>query len=180
MYRAPLQDIKFALDQVIGTEAEELVATYTVGSRSVKGIRASHARFAQMSFAERHVLRMQLANELDDYRDLAANHAANADERIAAIRQTATLQVEMAEWLGHSPLAQALQETYAHAMVAYTNQMMGKYLGTILPTNTPPALTTAVWPTQVDFNALPRIMKSVQDFKNIPVIEVTDLTRKNL
>lgn len=106
------------LAKVIGTEAEALVATYAVGSRSVNGIRASYARFAQMSFAERHVLRMQLANELDDYRDLAANHAANADERIAAIRQTATLQVEMAEWLGHSQLAQALQETYAHAMAA--------------------------------------------------------------
>ena len=55
-----------------------------------------------MSPSERDILLMQLANELDDYRDLAGNHAANADERIAVIRQCGQHQVEMAEWLGVS------------------------------------------------------------------------------
>jgi hypothetical protein len=71
-----------------------------------------------MSPSERDILLMQLANELDDYRDLAGNHAANADERIAVIRQCGQHQVEMAEWLGRPELAQALRETYADSIAA--------------------------------------------------------------
>jgi len=102
----------------IGAEAEALVAAYTVGSRSLTGLLASHARFNQMSQQERDILLMQLANELDDYRDFAGNHAANADERISVIRQCGQHQVEMAEWLGRPQLAQALRETYADAVAA--------------------------------------------------------------
>jgi (p)ppGpp synthase/HD superfamily hydrolase len=107
------------LRAAIGLEAEELVAAYTLSSRSLAGIRASYARFNQMSSAERDVLLMQLANELDDYRDLASNHAANADERIAVIRQCGSQQAEMAEWLGQPTLAQALRETYAESIAAF-------------------------------------------------------------
>jgi hypothetical protein len=38
-----------------------------------------------MSPVERDVLLIQLADELDDYRDLASNHAANADDRMVDI-----------------------------------------------------------------------------------------------
>jgi (p)ppGpp synthase/HD superfamily hydrolase len=107
------------LSATIGAEAEELVARYTVGSRSLTGIMASHARFQQMSPAERDILLIQLANELDDYRDLASNHAANADERIAVIRQCGPHQAEMAEWLGRPELAQALRETYGQSIAAF-------------------------------------------------------------
>jgi (p)ppGpp synthase/HD superfamily hydrolase len=106
------------LSAAIGAEAEALVAAYTVGSRSLTGILASHARFKEMSPSERDILLMQLANELDDYRDLAGNYAANAHERIAVIRQCGQHQVEMAEWLGHPELAQALRETYADSIAA--------------------------------------------------------------
>jgi (p)ppGpp synthase/HD superfamily hydrolase len=106
------------LQAAIGAEAEALVAAYTVGSRSLPGILASHARFNEMSPFERDILLMQLANELDDYRDCAGNHAANADERIAVIRQCGQHQVEMAEWLGRPELAQALRETYADSIAA--------------------------------------------------------------
>jgi (p)ppGpp synthase/HD superfamily hydrolase len=106
------------LSTAIGAEAEALVAAYTVGSRSLTGLLASHARFNEMSPLERDILLMQLANELDDYRDFAGNHAANADERIAAIRQCGQHQVEMAEWLGRPELAQALRETYADSIAA--------------------------------------------------------------
>ena len=101
------------LRAAIGAEAEELVAAYTAGSRSLTGISASYARFHQMSPVERDVLLIQLANELDDYRDLASNYTANAEERIAVIRQCGSQQAEMAEWLGRPELAQALRETYA-------------------------------------------------------------------
>jgi (p)ppGpp synthase/HD superfamily hydrolase len=106
------------LRAAIGAEAEALVAAYTVGSRSLTGLVASHARFNEMSPLERDVLLMQLANELDDYRDFAGNHAANADERIEVIRQCGQHQVEMAEWLGRPELAQALRETYAESIAA--------------------------------------------------------------
>jgi hypothetical protein len=110
------------LRKMIGAEAEELVAAYTVGSRSLKGILASHARFPLMSPVERDILLIQLANELDDYRDLASNHAANADERIAVIRQCGAQQAEMAEWLGRPELAQALRETYGQSIAALVPQ----------------------------------------------------------
>jgi (p)ppGpp synthase/HD superfamily hydrolase len=104
------------LRAVIGAEAEELVAVYTLSSRSLTGIRASYARFNQMSSVERDILLIQLANELDDYRDLASNHAANADERISVIQQCGSQQAEMAEWLGQPALAQALRDTYAESI----------------------------------------------------------------
>jgi (p)ppGpp synthase/HD superfamily hydrolase len=107
------------LREIIGAEAEDLVAAYTISSRSLTGILASHAKFPRMSPAERHILLLQLANELDDYRDLASNHAANAEERIAVIRQCGSHQVEMAEWLGRPELARALRETYAEAIAAF-------------------------------------------------------------
>jgi (p)ppGpp synthase/HD superfamily hydrolase len=107
------------LRAIIGAEAEELVAEYTAGSRSLTGIMASHARFHQMTPVERDILLIQLANELDDYRDLASNHSANADERIAVIQQCGPHQAEMAEWLGRPELAQALRETYAQSIAAF-------------------------------------------------------------
>jgi hypothetical protein len=107
-----------ALSAAIGAEAETLVAAYTVGSRSLTGILTSHARFNEMSPGERDILLMQLANELDDYRDFAGNHAANADERVEVIRQCGQHQVEMAEWLGRPELAHALRETYADSIAA--------------------------------------------------------------
>jgi (p)ppGpp synthase/HD superfamily hydrolase len=107
------------LRAAIGTEAEELVAAYTVASRDLTGIMASYARFHQMSAVERDILLIQLANELDDYRELGSNYAANADERIAAVRQCGPQQVEMAEWLGYPELAQALRETYAESIAAF-------------------------------------------------------------
>jgi (p)ppGpp synthase/HD superfamily hydrolase len=106
------------LKAAIGTEAEQLVAAYTVSSRNLTGILASYARFPQMSPGERDILLIQLANELDDYRDLASNHAANAEERIEVIRQCGPHQAEMAEWLGRPDLAQALRETYAESIAA--------------------------------------------------------------
>jgi (p)ppGpp synthase/HD superfamily hydrolase len=106
------------LRAAIGVQAEELVAAYTAGSRSLTGLMASYARFNQMSAFERDILLMQLANELDDYRELAGNHAANADERVDVIRQCGRQQVEMAHWLGRPQLAQALQETYAESLAA--------------------------------------------------------------
>jgi (p)ppGpp synthase/HD superfamily hydrolase len=107
------------LRAAIGPEAEELVAAYTASSRSLTGILASYARFHQMLPEEHDILLMQLANELDDYRDCASNHAANADERIEVIRQCGPQQAEMAEWLGRPGLAQALRETYEESIAAF-------------------------------------------------------------
>jgi (p)ppGpp synthase/HD superfamily hydrolase len=107
------------LRAAIGTEAEALVAAYTVSSRSLTGIMASYARFHRLSPVERDILLIQLANELDEYRELAANHTANADERIAVIRQCGPHQAEMAGWLGYPELAQALRETYAESIAAF-------------------------------------------------------------
>ncbi len=100
---------------VIGDEAEELVAAYTTGSRSLTGMLRSYASFPTMSAREREVLLMQLANELDDYRDLSSNYAGNAQERLGVIQECGQQQVEMAELLGYPQLARALRETYAEA-----------------------------------------------------------------
>jgi (p)ppGpp synthase/HD superfamily hydrolase len=72
------------LRAIIGTEAEELVAEYTAGSRSLTGIMASYARFHQMSARERDILLIQLANELDDYRgDQAVRPASGGNGGMA-------------------------------------------------------------------------------------------------
>src|SRR5262249_27732101 len=55
-------------------------------------------------------------NELDDYRDLASNYAANSGERIGVIQKSGAQQAEMAELLGHPELAHALRETYARSI----------------------------------------------------------------
>ena len=101
---------------VIGERAEESVAAYTIGSRSLTGLVESYSNFSTMSAGEREVLLIQLANELDDYRDLSANYAANAIERIEVIRKSGEQQVEMAERLGYPDLAQALRETYRRSI----------------------------------------------------------------
>lgn len=103
---------------VVGGEIEELVAAYTVSSRNMSAMLVSHARFYEMSAEERDVLLMQLANELDDYRDLSANHSANTEERIEVIRKCGREQVEMAERLGHPELGRALGEIYADSSEA--------------------------------------------------------------
>ena len=100
------------LKKLFGPTIEELVAAYTGGSRNLTGIQASYASFNQMSSFERTVLTLQLANELDDYRDRAPLYANNSEARLAKIKTCGEQQAEMACWLGHPELADALRATY--------------------------------------------------------------------
>jgi len=96
----------------VGSEAEALIADYTRGSRSTDGLRETYARFENLAANERLLLKIQLANELDDYRDLAALYADNSALRLKKIMNTGKIQAEMAEKLGCAELARALRETY--------------------------------------------------------------------
>jgi GTP pyrophosphokinase/guanosine-3',5'-bis(diphosphate) 3'-pyrophosphohydrolase len=98
--------------QIVGEEAEALIADYTQGSRSTSGLWKSYQRFDELTARERVLLEMQLANELDDYRDLAALHASNTELRIKKIVDTWKIQVEMAQRLGRTDLAEALRDAY--------------------------------------------------------------------
>jgi len=102
--------------ETVGHEAEALIAAYTEGSRSTRGLKRSHERFDELDERERCLLELQLANELDDYRDCAALYAKNADLRVKKIAETWQIQVEMAEWLGRPGLAEALSRTYQQTL----------------------------------------------------------------
>lgn len=100
------------LRAVIGEAAEALVADYTTSSRTAAALVARHAQFASLSVRERDVLVIQLANELDDFRDWAPHYAQNAEGRLQGIRVSARHQEEMARALGHPLFADALRDTY--------------------------------------------------------------------
>lgn len=98
--------------QAIGVEAEALVAAYTASSRTLSALLKTHERFDEMSDAERKVLLLQLANELDDYRDDAAHFAANRDGRLDKVKQSVREQADMAEKLGYPQLAALIARVY--------------------------------------------------------------------
>jgi (p)ppGpp synthase/HD superfamily hydrolase len=104
------------LRNAIGAEAEDLVAAYTVSSRTGPALIKTHRRFGELTDRERTILLVQLANELDDYRETVALYARNADFRQDNIRLSGKHQVELADMLGFPELAEALQETYDESL----------------------------------------------------------------
>ena len=100
------------LRRVVGDEAESLIVDYTTSSRTATALVAAHASFASLSPRRREILVVQLANELDDFRDWAPHFARNADNRLDGLRMSRSQQIEMAQSLGYPALAAALRETY--------------------------------------------------------------------
>jgi (p)ppGpp synthase/HD superfamily hydrolase len=111
-----LEQKRQRLRSAIGTEAEDLIAAYTTSSRTGPALIKTHGRFGELTPLERTILLVQLANELDDYRETVALYAHNADFRLDNIRLSGRHQAELAQFLGYPQLAEALHETYRESL----------------------------------------------------------------
>jgi (p)ppGpp synthase/HD superfamily hydrolase len=67
--------------EALGAEGEDLIARYAALEWSVSALVNLRVRLPTMSAAERDVVLIRLANELDDHLDLAPLYCANAEER---------------------------------------------------------------------------------------------------
>ena len=101
---------------VIGETAEDLIAAYTLSSRTARALVERHAKFSQLTPLETTILLVQLANELEDYRETSVLYMRNADYRLNSIRLSAASQMEMAHLLGFPALAEAMRETYGASL----------------------------------------------------------------
>lgn len=103
---------------VIGAEAEELIARYAVLEWNEKTIPAIYRSMDELSEADRAVLLIRLANELEDHLDLGALYCADADRRRDYIQSCLYLCVEMAKILNSAELADALDRWFQATLTA--------------------------------------------------------------
>jgi (p)ppGpp synthase/HD superfamily hydrolase len=98
--------------RAVGEETEDLIACYTRlrWRRTIPDIRA---RLDTMSPAERDVILVRLANELEDHLDLGILYHADEERRRGFMVADLPAAVEMAERLGFPALAKSLAETFA-------------------------------------------------------------------
>jgi (p)ppGpp synthase/HD superfamily hydrolase len=106
------------VQRVLGTEAEDLVARYAALEWNVRSLPALRARLPALSPADRDVVLMRLANELDDHLDLAVLYCANAEDRRRRIGAGLRLVVEIAKELGFPELASSLDRAFDATLTA--------------------------------------------------------------
>ena len=99
--------------RVVGDAVEARVAAYTELGWSLEVLARARRRASALGPLERDVLRMRLANELDDHLDLDVLYGAGRSERLAYLAAATPGLVDLATALGHEPLARALEEAAA-------------------------------------------------------------------
>lgn len=104
--------------RAVGRATEELVARYTSFHWTRETIPRISETVESFSADERDVLRIRLANELEDHLDLGVLYCRNADERKRYLRRYLVLCTSMAEKLGDGELAAALGETFEETLAA--------------------------------------------------------------
>jgi (p)ppGpp synthase/HD superfamily hydrolase len=111
-WRGMTVDKRARVAAVVGEECEGLIARYTDfrwRSEALSQLRETLAGFAG---ADRDVLLMRLANELDDHLDLGVLFYADAERRLRLLEPLAVC-VDLARDLGHHRLAGSLAEAFA-------------------------------------------------------------------
>jgi hypothetical protein len=106
------------VERVLGIEAAALVARYAALEWNARTLPALHARLPALSAADRDVVLIRLANELDDHLDLAALYCANAEDRRRKIGADLRLVVEIAKELGFPELASSLDRAFDATLTA--------------------------------------------------------------
>lgn len=98
--------------QVIGARAEKYVYRYTRLPWSKSEIQKLRDRVASLEPLQRDLLRMRLANELEDHLNLGLVHASESDRRLAYFRWLVPILEDIAEVLGHPELAAELRHVH--------------------------------------------------------------------
>jgi len=107
---------------VIGEESEAFVARYSrfEWRETLPGLRAA---LPGLDAADREVVLMRLANELDDHLDLGILYHADAERRLKRLGPLA-MCVDLAHELGQHRLADALAEAFAACRTAQVPSAM--------------------------------------------------------
>lgn len=102
---------------VVGGESEGLIARYTGFRWRVEALPGLRAAVSGLDGADREVVVMRLANELDDHLDLGILHYADAERKLKLLDALAVC-VDLARDLGHPRLADALADAFAACRAA--------------------------------------------------------------
>jgi (p)ppGpp synthase/HD superfamily hydrolase len=106
------------LRAAVGYDAEDLVARYTNRPFGGEHLPALLHGLNGLGPADREVLTVRLANELEEHLDLGILYCPNAEERLAWADRYGGLCVEMAERLGFPALAEQLVAAFAATRAA--------------------------------------------------------------
>jgi len=96
--------------RALGAETEDRVARYAMLEWNVRALAALRDRLPALATADREVVLIRLANELDDHLDLAVLCCGNAEDRRGKISAGLRLASEIARDLGVPELGAASTE----------------------------------------------------------------------
>jgi (p)ppGpp synthase/HD superfamily hydrolase len=95
----------------VGEAVEALVAAYTELGWDLSVLARTEGRLEALAPLDRDVLRVRLANELDDHLDLDVLYDARRSERLAYLAEATPGLARLSRFLGHENLARAFEET---------------------------------------------------------------------
>ncbi len=101
-----------AVRMAVGPEIEDLVARYEELEWTDPAIKALHARVDPLSKAERDVLLIRLANELEDHLDLGVLYCGNAQHRRDLIGSSLNVCIDLANRIGEPVLGSELRRVF--------------------------------------------------------------------
>ena len=102
--------------KTVGPEIEDLITRYDELRWEPANVPRIQASVERMTAAERDVLLMRLANELEDHLDLGVLYCGNADGRRDAIRSWLGLSVDIARQLNEARLAAELNRVFQEVL----------------------------------------------------------------
>lgn len=98
--------------RALGAEAEDRVARYAMLEWNVRALAALRERLPALAPADREVVLIRLANELDDHLDLGALYCGNAEHRRGRIGAGLRLAGDLARDLGVPELGASLDRAF--------------------------------------------------------------------
>ena len=111
-WRGMTADKRAQVAVVVGNECESLIARYTDFRWRPDALSGLREALPELGGIDRDVVRMRLANELDDHLDLGILFYADAERRLQLL-EPLSVCVDLARDLGHHRLAPALADAFA-------------------------------------------------------------------
>jgi (p)ppGpp synthase/HD superfamily hydrolase len=104
--------------QMVGEEVEGLIAAYSGLPWTERTLKSLQSRLPSLSNTDRSILRVRLANELEDHVDLGIRYGHDAEHRRHLIRAWLHRCVDLADELGEPRLARALAHAFQQCLAA--------------------------------------------------------------